>query len=202
MDILFNDCKSYNTLNDGLYERLKFEIEQHINSKIKKNEFCSKQKEIKISPEFKRLVKSYFTKTKIKSVDKIYHVANKEFPTDEVLGKQYIQLILDEDKYFYNQYITNKKHLEELNKNCDVPISVVNYLTKILLLSMSFHTRYKDFGKGLDVDKVVQTLYTEYHDKYILKDSDREKSNKESVMNAEIKTLSESNIKELLKDLV
>ena len=89
-----------------------------------------------------------------------------------------------------------------MNKNCDVPISVVNYLTKILLLSMSFHTRYKDFGKGLDVDKVVQTLYTEYHDKYILKDSDREKSNKESVMNAEIKTLSESNIKELLKDLV
>ena len=202
MDILFNDCKSYNILNDGLYKRLKFEIEQHINSKIKKNEFCSKQKEIKISPEFKRLVKSYFTKTKIKSVDKIYHVANKEFPTDEVLGKQYIQLILDEDKYFYDLYIKNKKYLEELNKNCDVPISVVNYLVKILLLSMSFHTRYKDFGKGLDVDNVVQTLYTEYHDKYILKDSDRKKSNKESVMNAEIKTLSESNIKELLKDLV
>lgn len=202
MDILFNDCKSYNTLDDGLYKRLKFEIEQHINSKIKKNEFCSKQKEIKISPEFKRLVKTYFTKTKIKSVDKIYHVANKEFPTDEVLGKQYIQLILDEDKYFYDLYIKNKKCLEELNKNCDVPINVVNYLTKILLISMSFHTRFKDFGKGLDVDKVIQTLYTEYHDKYILKDSDREKANKASVMNAEIKTLSESNIKELLKDLV
>lgn len=201
MDILFNDCKSYD-VKCGLYERLKFEIEQHINTKTKKNEFCSKQKEIKISPEFKRLVKTYFTKTKIKSVDKIYHVANKEFPTDEVLGKQYIQLILDEDKYFYDLYIKNKKYLEELNKNCDVPISVVNYLTKILLISMSFHTRFKDFGKGLDVDKIVQTLYTEYHDKYILKDSDREKSNKESVMNAEIKTLSESNIKELLKDLV